>query len=178
VRLYAAGAADDWTTILTGSGVIDSYYVTVNGGVPGGTGEFRVITRLYSACPGVDPASEIPGTAAQSGLLDDDDGEDQRVDVVLAQPVFVPQTVWLKVQFTTAEAGVVVGGEPTLGSSEDAYWDAALPSSCTTYFGGTTLANFGGGVYGSSGETITMDLLGSKRPPQPFLTGRLSWLAC
>jgi|GEM_PF-3524687 len=154
--MYEDGAADDWTTTLTGSGVIDSYSVTVNGGVPGGTGEFRVITRLCSACPGVDPLSAIPGTAAQSGLLDDDDGEDQRVDVVLAQPVFVPQTVWLQVQFTTAEAGVVIGGEPTIGSSEDAYWDAALPASCTTWFGPTVLANFGGGVYGSSGETITM----------------------
>ena len=152
--------ADDLITELVRPCPLNTLRVRVNGLVEGGGGLFRARLILYDGCPVSGVGTEIPGTRRLFEDLDDDieifhdlvlDFSDRGIcddlsacevsqqncadmSVCVGNPLQIPPTVWVRIQFDTDQAAILVGSPPTIGFSSDGY-DHPF-GRCSTWFGG------------------------------------------
>ena len=132
-------AADD-LTFAGGDCQLSQYSVSVFGG---GGGPFRVVARLHNGCPG-NGGTLIPGTTTIWNNVPDDEVytlQSATLDVPL------PETTWIEVSFSTAEAGWLVVGPAEKGATADAFAlfeDGAW--GCYYWFGGSPLAGLAANV--------------------------------
>ena len=133
-----ARIADDIVTTATPGCPLDRYVVQVSGDADGlGTDlatPFDVTLELFESCPGASGTpTPIPGTRAIVSLPD---GElhDVTVAIPADRNVPLPGSFYLGVTFSRANAGVVVGGLPTLGFSADRFDFPGF--ACGAGFGG------------------------------------------
>lgn len=151
--------ADDLTTWPGGVCALHSLRVRVSGGVDGGGGTFLADLALYDGCPS-DSGVLISGTTVRFEDLSDDasithdlladfsdrgkcaDGSECQVSqqncvdlsVCQAEPFEIPATVWVRIRFSTDDAGVLMGTPAQIGFSEDGYDELRVP--CTAWFAG------------------------------------------
>ena len=133
--------ADDIATTAVDACKIIEVTIRVNGGIPGGGGQFGVRTWLWTGCPKLhdenDPLSPqiIAGTELLFEGLDDNDAIDHDLQLIPpGEVISLPPTFWIQVSFTTPRSGWVIGTPATTGLSADAYNHPFI--GCHTYFGG------------------------------------------
>ncbi|HRX87354.1 MAG TPA: CARDB domain-containing protein, partial [Phycisphaerae bacterium] len=130
---YTPGAnhamADDMTLSGTGRGM--TYYDL---SVAGSGAPFNVTASLYTDCPGFG-GTPIAGTQ-QTWTGVPTDGFIYTLSADFASPIRVPDSVWMVVTFSTADAGWVVAGPAEVGSTDDLYAENDPPWTCDYWFGG------------------------------------------
>ncbi len=126
--------ADDVQTICAGSS-LSFLQLGVSGGGDGSGPGFTVNIQLFAGCPS-SGAPAIPDTAFQIDLPDD--GLWLASVDLESNPVSIPGSFWVSMSSPTPGAGWLVGGTPSIGSSQDRI-DAEFP--CVTIFGDIVLAN-------------------------------------
>ncbi len=115
-RANIAVALPAFTTAVDGCEV-HKFVLRVNGGVPGGTGEFACRVRLLDGCPYAGAGGQpIPGTERWFEHLPDDFTilHDLVADFSDA-PIPIPPLVWVEVRFTTNNASIVTTAMPEIG---------------------------------------------------------------
>jgi len=108
------------------------YEITVNGGGSGAGPGFSVTHALYVGCPS-DGGQVLPGTEATT-VLPNNGTHTVRFNYE-GDPLELPSTLFLAVQFSTNQAGWLVGKQPEIGYSNDAYDYPTF--DCNARFGGT-----------------------------------------
>ena len=131
---FANGAAlaDDLTLAGLGARDLTAYDLAVYGG---GGGAFDVTATLYTDCPG-HGGTAIPGTATTFNSVPDDGFVYTLSADLSANPVTLPDTVWMVVTFSTADAGWIVAGPAETGYTVDLFGTDASPWTCATAFTG------------------------------------------
>lgn len=102
-----------------------------------GGGPFSVTAALFTACPD-GGGTFIPGTLFIWNNIPDD----ATVHILLAQPamVTIPDTVWMRVTFSTPAAGWILAGTAELGSTANVF--GLTPGVCNASFGPMPHAGF------------------------------------
>ena len=132
---YPPGAssamADDMTLSGTARGL--TYYDLAVYGTGGGT--YSVTAALYDGCPG-EGGTLISDTQASWPAVPADDYIYTISADFSADPVRLPDTVWMVVTFSTANAGWVHAEEAETGFTDDLYGEDDPPWGCSFWFGG------------------------------------------
>lgn len=137
--------AEDITFGGTARG-LEYYEIAVYGG---GGGAFDIAAIFYDASPCAG-GQEIPSTfVSGSGLPDN--GQVLPLTVHFPSPTVLPETAWLVVEFSTAEAGWIVAEQAEVGSTASTFALATYDSgsgqfvwSCTETIGDPPDTTFGG----------------------------------
>jgi hypothetical protein len=133
--LWAPGVgkamADDMT--LGGTARLLTYYDLAVSGSGGGT--YTVTAGLYSNCPG-NGGTLIAGTNSSWAAIPADDGIYLLQADVSSAPVLLPNTVWMVVTFSSANAGWVLAEQAEVGSTQDKFGQNDPPWACDYWFGG------------------------------------------
>ena len=121
VGFYSPGVAgvavaDDLRTVRPCGCLVDTYTVRVGGGGDG-NGAFDADVSLWDGCPGAG-GQMIAGTQQAFTGLNDAGTLDLLVDLS-ASPVAASQQVWVRLQFSTAIAGIIFGVPAEIGFSND-----------------------------------------------------------
>ncbi len=95
-------------------GFLTGYGVRLCGGDPNSAGTFDATVQFYSGCPG-DGGTPILGT--DHTFYDNPDNALLDLWADLPAPVYIPHRVWMVIDFSTADAGWVLGEQPELGDS-------------------------------------------------------------
>lgn len=139
-----APVADDVQTLMLPSCHATRYRVWVSGGVEGGGGTFNVGVSLHNGCPRYDaPQSTlapIGGYGANTTLgyftsLDDNIQVVHILEVEIPATTVIPPSVYVRMQFSTQQAGWLCGAPAHVGYSADLYFSGNL-QTCNTFFGG------------------------------------------
>jgi hypothetical protein len=156
---WAIRVADDLFTEAMDDCALTSVQIMVNGGVQDGNGVFAVRTSLWNGCPwgggqqiegtettfydlpdSIDQFHELLMDFSDRGICND--GVECRVSLqdcddgspCLTDPLIIPSTIWLRILFTTGDAGVVVGTPAQIGFSTDTYDHPQ--AYCRAWYGG------------------------------------------
>jgi hypothetical protein len=132
---WAPGAgvemADDMT--LAGTARMLTYYDLGTFGEGGGT--YDVAASLYDDCPG-QGGVPIAGTETTwTAVPADGFIYILQADLSLA-PVILPNTVWMVVTFSSANAGWVLAEQAEVGTTQDLFGQNEPPWACDFWFGG------------------------------------------
>lgn len=132
---YPPGAnhemADDLTLAGTARGM--TYYDLAVAG--SGAAPYNVTAALYTDCPGLG-GTLIAGTLQTwTGVPADGYIYTLSADFS-ASPIRLPDSVWMVVSFSTADAGWVVAGPAEVGATDDIYAEKDPPWACDYWFGG------------------------------------------
>ncbi|MBU0718573.1 MAG: hypothetical protein KJ749_10025 [Planctomycetes bacterium] len=151
--------ADDLWSETAEACAVRNVRVRVSGGVEDGEGTFAAVVSLWDGCPNGSGVM-IPGTQRLfTGLPDDSEefpelvidstdrgicdnsavcsvaGQDcADLSVCVEDPIVMPSTVWVRIHFNTATAGVVLGAPAERGFSLDNFDHPFAP--CWSWFGG------------------------------------------
>lgn len=133
---YSPGAAnvaiaDDVRTVRTCGCLVNSFTVRVGGGADG-TGTFDADLSLWDGCPDAG-GQVVNGSQQQFTNLIDSGTHDLLVDLS-AVPVAMSQRAWVRVQFSTAMAGVIFGEPAEVGFSDDLFYQDGV--GCTSVMPG------------------------------------------
>ena len=133
--------ADDLTLAASCNCNLDRYSFKVSGNGDGTGSGFIVTYGLYDGCPN-GGGTLIPGTQGISEFADDNTYIVTHVNE--GDPIQMPQTFWLAVEFNNTVGGWFVGEPPELGFSDDVYDFPTFP--CTADVA-TLFASFDAQVY-------------------------------
>ncbi|MFH0982071.1 MAG: putative Ig domain-containing protein [Planctomycetota bacterium] len=135
---YAPGASsamgDDMTLVGTHRSLI-YYDLGVYGGHTGG-GPFNVTAKLYTNCPGSGGTLISGATSTWTAVPDDDYIYVLSADFSAA-PVTIPNSVWMVVTFSTAQAGWVLAGQAEVGYTANIFGQNDPPWGCSFALGGS-----------------------------------------
>ena len=123
--------ADDMTLGGTARGL--TYYDLAVYGAGGGT--YNVSAALHDDCPGNGGAAITGTKVTWSGVPADDNVYILSADMS-ADPVRLPDEVWMVVTFSTADSGWVLAEEAETGFTDDLYGEDEPPWACDFWFGG------------------------------------------
>jgi hypothetical protein len=126
--------ADDLTLAGIGARELTYYDLAVYGGSDGG-GPFSVTAALYTDCPGHGGAA-IAGTGATFSDVPDDGYVYILSADLSAAPITIPDTVWMVVTFSTAQAGWILAETAETGYTADLFGFDDAPWTCAAAFGG------------------------------------------
>ncbi|MCK4657977.1 MAG: hypothetical protein KAV82_00510 [Phycisphaerae bacterium] len=132
---WAPGASsamgDDITLSGTARGLI--YYDLAVYGTGGGT--YDVVVELYDDCPG-EGGTLINGTQAAWNAIPADDYMYVISADLSADPVTIPDTVWMVATFSSNDAGWVLAETAEVGFTDDLFGEDDPPWVCDSWFGG------------------------------------------
>ncbi len=133
---YGNGAdlADDMTLTGLGARKLVSYELAAYGGNNGG-GAFDATVSLYTDCPG-NGGSIIAGTTFTWNGIPDDEYVYVLTADLAAAPATIPDSVWMVVSFSTAQAGWIVAGSAETGYTADLFGSDEAPWGCGQIFTG------------------------------------------
>lgn len=133
--------ADDLFISGAGCGCnLDSFEFTVSGNGNGAGPGFSVDFALYTACPSTG-GQMIPGTQGSVALPDD--GLHVVTYAYTGDPLTIPISLWMALEFDQANAGWRAGGMPEVGFSADFYDLNSQPGlNCSAAFSPAFYASF------------------------------------
>ncbi len=133
---YGPGAgeitSDDMTLAVTGGCQMDSYSLLVYS--PGG-GDYNVYVDLWSDDPCAETPSPIEGTAVSFLNLAPDEETPRLLTATLDPPIQLPSMVYMRVVFSTNQAGWIIANQAEIGSTLDQFWrDEPQFDRCAYYW--------------------------------------------
>ena len=147
--LFAPGVdrriGDDFQAFASAACRLTAYEVMVSGGGNGSGDPFSVDVALFEGCPS-DGGIAIQETVRT--FLLPDDGMFLLRHEIDGDGVPAPMSGWLRISFSTAQAGIPVGTPAETGFTADIYDFPTVP--CEAGFGPTLYAGFHLRVYGTS----------------------------